>query len=109
MSNLTDTATKLLQHIVLFGFKDTTTSDQLHDIETTFCALPEKIAVIDGFEWGINISPENLAQGYTHCFLVTFKTEADRDIYLPHPAHQAFVKLVTPHVAQVLVLDYWAG
>ncbi len=108
-SNTLNTSTKLLRHVVLFGFKETTTPDQLHNIEATFCALPEKMDIIDGFEWGTNVSPENLAQGYTHCFLVTFKTKANRDAYLPHPAHQAFVELVTPHVEQVLVVDYWAS
>ncbi|MCH2588187.1 MAG: Dabb family protein [Planctomycetales bacterium] len=28
---------------------------------------------------------------------------------MPHPAHQEFVKLVGPRVADVLVFDYWSG
>ena len=56
--------------------------------------MPQKIDAIHDYEWGTNNSPEDHAKGYTHCFLVTFKSEADRDAYLPHPAHQAFVKVL---------------
>ena len=47
--------------------------------------LPSKVHQIIEFEWGTNISPENLDQGFTHCFLVTFNNAKDRDAYLPHP------------------------
>ena len=35
-------------------------------------------------------------------------TLADRDIYLPHPEHAAFIALSRPHVYGLLVLDYFA-
>lgn len=99
---------KLLRHVVLFGFKDETTPEQIQKIEQAFCSLPNKIEDVHDFEWGTNVSVENLAQGYTHCFLVTFLSEEGREVYLPHPAHQAFVKIVQPHLKQALVVDYWA-
>ena len=40
--------------------------------------------------------------------LVTFANEQGRDAYLPHPAHEAFKKIVGPHLDKVLVVDYWA-
>jgi len=98
---------KLLRHVVLFGFKATTTPEQIQQIEATFAALPEQIDLIRALEWGTDVSVENLSQGYSHCFLVTFLDEAGRDAYLPHPAHQAFVRLVEPHLAKVCVFDYW--
>ena len=55
------------------------------------------------------MSVENLSQGYTHCFLVTFRSEQDRDSYLPHPAHQEFVAALQPHLKQALVIDYWSN
>jgi hypothetical protein len=39
---------------------------------------------------------------------VTFKSEADRDAYLPHPAHKDFVAIVGPHVDKVCVVDFWS-
>ncbi len=77
-------------------------------VELAFRALPKKIKQIANFEWGKNNSPENLNQEFTHCFFVSFKTEKDREIYLPHPAHKAFVEILRPHLDKVLVIDYWA-
>jgi Stress responsive A/B Barrel Domain len=97
----------LLRHVVLFKFKDTSTPDDIIRIEKAFSALPVKIKEIKGYEWGTNNSPENIAQGFTHCFFLTFDSEADRDIYLPHPDHKAFGALLSPHLEKVLVIDYW--
>ena len=96
-----------LRHVVLFKFKDASTPADVARIEAAFRGLPAKIKEIGGFEWGTDVSPEGKAQGFTHCFLVTFATEADRDAYLPHPAHKEFVTLVGPHVDKVCVVDYW--
>ncbi len=52
------------------------------------------------------MSAENLAQGFTHCFLVTFNDAEGSEIYLPHPAHKAFGKLLGPHLDKVLVIDF---
>jgi hypothetical protein len=97
-----------LRHVVLFKFTDNTTPEQVKEIEDAFRALPKQIPQIAEFEWGTNNSPENIAQGYTHCFFVTFHNEADRAVYLPHPAHKAFGKLLHPHLDKVLVIDYIA-
>ncbi len=97
-----------LRHVVMFQFTANTTPEQVKEIEAAFRALPAKIPGIAGFEWGTNVSPEHLNQGLTHCFLLTFRSQADRDAYLPHPAHKAFGALLKGHVEKVTVLDYWA-
>jgi hypothetical protein len=97
-----------VRHVVLFKFKDGTTPEQIKAIEDAFRALPTKVPEIAGFEWGTNMSPENKAQGFTHCFLVTFNDAAGRDAYLPHPAHKEFGKLAGPHFDKVLVIDFVA-
>lgn len=95
-----------VRHVVLFKFKDAATPQQIKEIETAFANLPKQIPTIKGFEWGTNISPEGLAQGYTHCFVLTFTNEADRDAYLPHPAHKAFGQSLGPILDKVCVVDY---
>jgi hypothetical protein len=97
-----------LRHIVMFKFKDGTTPEQIKSVENAFRALPSKVPEIAGFEWGTNNSPENKADGFTHCFFVTFKSEADRAVYLPHPAHKEFGKVLHPYLDKVLVVDYFA-
>lgn len=98
----------LLRHVVLFKFKANTPSEKIKEIEDAFNQLPTKIPQIHSYEWGLNNSPENLNKGFTHCFFLTFTSEADRSIYLPHPDHKAFGTLLTPYLDDVLVVDYWS-
>jgi hypothetical protein len=101
-------AGKLLRHVVLFKFKATSTAVDVERIVTAFRGLPGRIPEIHDFEWGTDVSPEGKSQGFTHCFLVTFASEANRDAYLPHPAHKEFVGIVGPHVDKVCVVDFWS-
>lgn len=98
---------KVLRHVVMFQFKKQTPESTVRAIEEAFAALRQKIDAIRDFEWGTDVSVEGKADGFTHCFVVSFDSEADRDTYLPHPAHREFVSLVTPHKERSLVLDYW--
>lgn len=100
---------KRLRHMVLFKFKADVSPEQVQEVVDAFAELPNKIDTIVEFESGVDVSVENLADGFTHGFLVTFADKAGRETYLPHPAHKAFVDLVGPRVEKVLVFDYWAG
>lgn len=97
----------VLRHVVLFGFKETSSPEDVQKVVDAFKALPSQISEIKGFEWGTNSSPEGLNQGLTHAFTLTFHSDADRDAYLPHPAHKEFGSILGPHLAKVTVLDYW--
>ncbi len=97
----------LLRHVVLFAFKPTATRAEIAKIEAAFAALPAQIREVRGFEWGTNVSPENLANGFTHCFVVTFADAVGRDVYLPHPAHKAFVAMAGPSIDKALVVDFF--
>lgn len=98
---------KVLRHVVLFKFLDSTTEAEVDEVAKAFAALPTKIDSIIAFEWGTNVSPEGKADGFTHCFFVTFADEDGRDKYLPHPDHKAFGQLLRPKLEKVLVVDYW--
>lgn len=100
-------AERLLRHVVMFAFKPETSTTDIQEVEQAFRALPAQIDLIHDLEWGTNVSVEDKAHGYTHCFLLTFRSEEDRNVYLPHPAHQEFGNVLRPHVADVLVVDYW--
>jgi hypothetical protein len=95
-----------LRHVVLFKFKEGTTKEQVQEVVDAFAAMPKKIDAIQGFEWGTDVSVEKLSQGFTHCFVVTFKDAKARDAYLPHPVHKEFVDLALPRIEKVLVVDY---
>jgi hypothetical protein len=99
----------MLRHVVNFKFKESSSAADVQKVVDGFRGLKAKIPEIASFEFGTNNSPEGLNDGFTHCFLVTFKSEKDRDAYLPHPAHKAFVDVLKPHLDKVMVIDYWAG
>jgi hypothetical protein len=96
-----------LRHVVLVQFKKDVSKEQIQEVVTQFGEMRNKIDVIAGFEWGTDVSVENLAQGFTHCFIVTFKDAKARDHYLPHPVHEEFKKLALPRVEKVLVVDFY--
>ncbi len=108
MSSQKAEPSSVLRHVVLFRFKEDTSPEQIRKIENAFGAMPDKIDAIYDFEWGTDVSVENFQQGYTHCFIVTFLSEADRDVYLPHPAHKELGTMLSPYLDSVLVVDFWA-
>jgi hypothetical protein len=95
-----------LHHVVCFKFKSTATKDDIKKVEDAFLALKDKVPGIEAFKWGTNVSTEQKNKGFTHCFLITFKSEKDRDAYLENPDHKAFAKLVGPVVDDVFVIDF---
>lgn len=97
-----------LRHVVLFAFKDSASVEQIDAIVDDFGTLKDRIPGIQAYEWGTNVSPEGLNQGFTHCFTLSFASEEDRNIYLMHAAHQAFVGTLGPCLEKSLVVDYWA-
>jgi Stress responsive A/B Barrel Domain len=103
-----DSPTKVLRHVVMYKFKDTTTGQQVQQVVDSFAGLPKQIDTIIGFERGTNVSSEGKSEGFTHVFVVTFKDEAGRDAYLKHPAHDAYVQVVKDKREKVVVFDYWA-
>lgn len=100
-------ADKILRHIVMYKFKEDVKPAQIQEVIDAFAGLPKKIPLIIGFEHGTNASKEGKSEGFTHAFVVTFKNEADRDAYIAHPAHEAFVKVVRDRREKVVVFDYW--
>ncbi|CAF2398857.1 unnamed protein product [Rotaria sp. Silwood2] len=101
---------QLLRHVVLFKFNENTSSADITRLENEFRTLATvKVSQVKEYEWGANVSKENLDRGYTHCFILTFANEQDRDIYLYHEDHVAFVNIIKPYLAEVTVVDFWAN
>ncbi len=99
----------MLRHVVAFKFKESASKEQIEELVQAFRGLKKKIPQIASFETGTNNSPEGLNKGCTHGFILSFKSEKDRDDYLVHPDHKEFGKLVGPIVADVFVIDFWAN
>jgi len=97
-----------LHHVVALKFKEGTSKEQIQAVEEAFKGLKKKIKEVDTLKWGTNVSPEKHHKGFTHCFILSFKSEKDRDAYLVHPDHKEFGKVLGPVMADVFVLDFWA-
>ena len=95
-----------VRHVVHFKFKADADKAQIAKVVEEFAALKQKIAVVESLEWGTDVSPEGLGKGYTHVWFLSFKNAADRDTYLVHPDHKAFVTILKPVLEDALVVDY---
>ncbi len=98
-----------MRHIVIFKFKPTATEVQIEKVTNALADLKNTIPGIMAFEHGINNSPENKNQGFTHVYQFTFKDMEARDTYLPHPEHKQFGKMLggMQIVEDVFVVDYF--
>ena len=105
---MTASAAEKLNHVVSFKFKSSAAPEDIKKVEEAFQTLKKKIPQVASFEWGTNVSKENRDKGFTHCFILTFKSEKDRDTYINHPEHAAFVKVALPAIEDVFVIDFWA-
>lgn len=99
----------VLRHMVLYKFKDGLEPAKIQEVVDAFAGLPKKINTIIGFEHGTNVSNEGKSEGFTHCFVVTFRDEKGLATYLDHPAHQEYVQVVRDKRDKVVVFDYWAA
>ena len=95
-----------IRHVVHFKFKAEATPAQIETVVKAFAELKTKITAVESIEAGTNVSPEGLNKGFTHCWIVSFKNAADRDIYLKHADHTAFVGVLKPILEDALVVDF---
>ncbi|MFH1737397.1 MAG: Dabb family protein [bacterium] len=100
---------KAVRHVVAFKFKDSASAEAIQEVNDAFANLKNEIPFILSYEAGTNVSPEKLDKGFTHCYILTFKNQEDRDAYLPHPAHKAFGQRLHPILEDVFVIDFEAS
>ena len=103
------TIKKELKHVVLFTFKASSSKAAVDSVVKAFNHLYGTVPQVKNMEWGLNMSPEHLDQGFTHCFSLTFSNEKDLADYQLHPAHKAFQTILKPHMDKVFVVDYFVG
>ena len=96
-----------MKHVVFFQFKEEVSEKEKAKAVQNFLDLEDVIPEIKKMESGENISDKGLNKGFTHCFVLTFESEATRDIYLPHPEHMRVVEENKPVLNDLLVVDFW--
>lgn len=111
-----------IRHVVMFQFKPQTTQAERDEVTKRFVALaklshrPDGHAVVASIETGPQISGENADLGLEQGYLVTFRSEGDRNFYVGRPlvtdkryydpAHDAFKAFAGPYLERAVVFDF---
>ncbi|XP_047318546.1 stress-response A/B barrel domain-containing protein At5g22580-like [Impatiens glandulifera] len=97
-------ADHLFKHLVVVKFKE---GIVVEEILSGMEKLVSDIDAVISFEWGIDIeSLEMLRQGYTHAFVMTFKSKDDYNSYLAHPKHVEYSAIFSQVIDKIIMLDF---
>jgi hypothetical protein len=101
-------AEKQVLHMVMFTWKEGTTSEQTAAIEKALTGLKAKVPGIVSLTYGKQNSSEDAAKkhAFQYGLSVVFTNAAARDAYVTNADHQAAVQVLLPQLADVAVLDY---
>ncbi|KAL9407567.1 hypothetical protein AB3S75_046166 [Citrus x aurantiifolia] len=96
----------VVKHVLLAKFKEGTAQDQIDQLIKDYANLVNLIEPMKSFQWGKDVSMENLHQGFTHIFESTFESTEGVAEYVAHPAHVEYANLFLANLEKVLVIDY---
>ncbi|MBS0981629.1 Dabb family protein [Gluconobacter cerinus] len=112
----------IVRHMVMFRYKKDATTAQRAEVSGRFLHLaqdsrrPDGRPVVVSIETGFQNSGEGVEGGLQQAFLVTFRSEGDRNYYVGKPvvtdpaffdpAHEAFKEFAGPYLDKVMVFDY---
>lgn len=108
-------ASVAVKHIVSFRFRETVPQARIDEVDRRFLALKDAIPSIRELDvryrqrapLGATTAEPARSERYSHTYVLTFDTAADRDAYVSDtPAHEAFKAFVGPLLEEVLVVDY---
>ena len=95
----------MYQRFVCFKFKENTPQAAIQQHMEMFAALEAAIPQIVSYTGGRAFPDGEGAEKYDTAHYVTYRTQADIDIYFHHPAHQAFIEANKDHWDEVFVMD----
>ena len=100
----------MITHVVLLKIRRDVPKAQIAAVLEALSGLRAKIPGLLSFSGGAYTSPEGMHKGFTHGFVMTFKDEASRDAYLPHPEHEVVkamvLKVLDGGLDGVVAFDY---
>lgn len=95
----------MVEHIVLFKWKETTTPEEIEAVMEGLKGLKSKIPGIVDLSCGKNFTDRS--KGFEYGLVVRFRDREALDAYQPHPEHQKVVQnLIQPILAGILAVDY---
>ncbi|KAH0671376.1 hypothetical protein KY290_026944 [Solanum tuberosum] len=96
----------VVKHILLAKFKDGIPPEQIDQLIKQYVNLVNLVEPMKAFQWGKDVSIENLHQGFTHVFESTFDSLEGVAEYIDHPVHVEFANTMLPQLEKVLIIDY---
>lgn len=94
----------MIQHIMLWNYKEEVREDERAHIEGELVRLMGKIPALRSLEYGPVVGGRN--QTFEHCFVMKFDDPAGLAEYAEHPAHVAFAALLKAACAVQVVTDF---
>lgn len=95
-----------VKHFGVFRFRPEVTPEGIQRCFAEMHAMVGRIPGLLDMIHGPYDSPEGLADGFTHGFVMTFESAAARDAYLPCPEHERVKAIVIPCLERVVVFDF---
>ncbi|XP_043715773.1 stress-response A/B barrel domain-containing protein HS1-like [Telopea speciosissima] len=96
----------VVKHILLARFKDDIPPEKIVELIKGYANLVSLIEPMKAFQWGTDVSAENLHQGFTHVFESTFESVEGVAEYVAHQAHVEFLNLFFPALDKAIIVDY---
>ncbi|KAF5931072.1 hypothetical protein HYC85_031945 [Camellia sinensis] len=88
------------KHLVVVKFKEEVVVDEIVK------GMEKLVSEIDAVKGQDIESQEMLTQGFTHAFLMTFKTKEDFTAFLGHPKHVEFSATFSTVIDKIVLLDF---
>ncbi|KZV54883.1 hypothetical protein F511_35958 [Dorcoceras hygrometricum] len=95
-----------VKHILIAKFKDGISEEQIEEYIKEYANLVNLVPSMKAFQWGKDVSAENLHQGFTHVFESTFESTEGVAEYVAHPDHAEYANKLLPQLEKVIVVDY---
>ncbi|PKA52702.1 putative protein Pop3 [Apostasia shenzhenica] len=96
----------VVKHVLLAKFKEDVPPEKVEELIKGYADLVSLIEPMKDFQWGTDVSIENLHQGFTHVFVSTFESTEGIAEYIAHSAHVEFAKKFVEALEKVIVVDY---
>ena len=93
----------MIQHIMLWNYRDDVSQEERGRIERELLALPERVPSLRQVEYGPVVGGRN--QTFSHCFVMLFDDMNSLDEYTTHPAHIEFAAPFRQACAVQVVTD----
>ena len=94
----------MIQHIMLWTYKDGVAEEERVHIESELMALPERVPSLLRVEYGPVVGGRN--QSFSHCFVMHFESMDGLNEYVTHLAHVRFAGPFREACAVQVVVDF---